>query len=200
MLTKSFYILYSWILLTCFCIYKPKKYRSLIMDIALTVLGGLGLFLYGMTMMSAGLQKTAGNELKKIIEILTTNIYMGILVGTLVTVLIQSSSGTTVMVIGFVNAGIMSLTQAAVVIMGVNIGTTITGQLIALNLSEYAPLAVIIGVTLLMFSPQKRTKDLAEVIIGVGILFIGMDMMSGGLVLLSAFPEFVRVMSTLDNP
>lgn len=97
------------------------------MDIALTVLGGLGLFLYGMTMMSAGLQKTAGNELKKIIEILTTNIYMGILVGTLVTVLIQSSSGTTVMVIGFVNAGIMSLTQAAGVIMGANIGTTITG-------------------------------------------------------------------------
>src|SRR5699024_6849228 len=95
------------------------------------VLGGLGLFLYGMTMMSAGLQKTAGNELKKIIEILTTNIYMGILVGTLVTVLIQSSSGTTVMVIGFVNAGIMSLTQAAGVIMGANIGTTITGQLIA---------------------------------------------------------------------
>lgn len=170
------------------------------MDIALTVLGGLGLFLYGMTMMSAGLQKTAGNELKKIIEILTTNIYMGILVGTLVTVLIQSSSGTTVMVIGFVNAGIMSLTQAAGVIMGANIGTTITGQLIALNLSEYAPLAVIIGVILLMFSPKKKIKDLAEVIIGVGILFIGMDMMSGGLVLLSEFPEFIRVMSTLDNP
>src|SRR5699024_9784618 len=136
----------------------------------------------------------------KIIEILTTNIYMGILVGTLVTVLIQSSSGTTVMVIGFVNAGIMSLTQAAGVIMGANIGTTITGQLIALNLSEYAPLAVIIGVVLLMFSPKKKIKDLAEVIIGVGILFIGMDMMSGGLVLLSEFPEFIRIMSTLDNP
>src|SRR5699024_11941826 len=105
--------------------------------------------------------------------------YMGILVGTLVTVLIQSSSGTTVMVIGFVNAGIMSLTQAAGVIMGANIGTTITGQLIALNLSEYAPLAVIIGVALLMFSPQKRTKDLAEVIIGVGIYLIGL-IKSGG--------------------
>jgi len=170
------------------------------MDIALTVLGGLGLFLYGMTTMSDGLQKTAGNELKKIIEILTTNIYMGILVGTLVTVLIQSSSGTTVMVIGFVNAGIMSLTQAAGVIMGANIGTTITGQIIALNLSEYAPIAVIAGVVLLMFSPEKRTRDIAEVIIGIGILFIGMDMMSSGLVLLSKYPEFIRIMSTLDNP
>src|SRR5699024_8189007 len=98
---------------------------------------------------------------------------MGILVGTLVTVLIQSSSGTTVMFIGFVNAGIMSLTQAAGVIMGANIGTTITGQLIALNLSEYAPLAVIIGVILLMFSPKKKIKDLTCVIMGVVVLLIG---------------------------
>ncbi len=170
------------------------------MNIALTVLGGLGLFLYGMTVMSAGLQKTAGNELKKIIEVLTTNIYMGVLVGAVVSVLIQSSSGTSVMVIGFVNAGIMSLTQAAGVIMGANIGTTITGQLIAFNLAEYAPLAVIIGVALLMFSSKKRIQDIAEVIIGVGILFIGMDMMSGGLVSLAEYPSFIRVMSTLDNP
>src|SRR5690625_5656181 len=116
------------------------------MNIVLTVLGGLGLFLYGMTMMSAGLQKTAGNELKKIIEVLTTNIYMGVLVGTVVSVLIQSSSGTSVMVIGFVNAGIMSLTQAAGVIIVTNIETTITGQLIGLNLYEYARRAVVIGV------------------------------------------------------
>lgn len=128
------------------------------MNIALTVLGGLGLFLYGMTIMSTGLQKTAGNELKKIIEVLTTNIYMGVLVGTVVSVLIQSSSGTSVMVIGFVNAGIMSLTQAAGVIMGANIGTTITGQLIAFNLAEYAPLAVIIGVALLIFLLKKEYK------------------------------------------
>lgn len=170
------------------------------MNIALTVLGGLGLFLYGMTIMSTGLQKTAGNELKKIIEVLTTNIYMGVLVGTVVSVLIQSSSGTSVMVIGFVNAGIMSLTQAAGVIMGANIGTTITGQLIAFNLAEYAPLAVIIGVALLIFSSKKRVQDFSEVIIGIGILFIGMDMMSGGLVLLAEFPEFIQLMSTLDSP
>ena len=169
-------------------------------DIASTILGGLGLFLYGMTIMSTGLQKTAGNELKKIIEVLTTNIYMGVLVGTVVSVLIQSSSGTSVMVIGFVNAGIMSLTQAAGVIMGANIGTTITGQLIAFNLAEYAPLAVIIGVALLIFSSKKRVQDFSEVIIGIGILFIGMDMMSGGLVLLAEFPEFIQLMSTLDSP
>jgi len=117
-----------------------------------------------MTMMSAGLQKTAGNELKKIIEVLTTNIYMGVLVGTVVSVLIQSSSGTSVMVIGFVNAGIMSLTQAAGVIMGANIGTTITGQLIAFNLAEYAPLAVIIGVALLMFSTKKELRILQKLL------------------------------------
>lgn len=134
------------------------------MNIALTVLGGLGLFLYGMTIMSTGLQKTAGNELKKIIEVLTTNIYMGVLVGTVVSVLIQSSSGTSVMVIGFVNAGIMSLTQAAGVIMGANIGTTITGQLIAFNLAEYAPLAVIIGVALLIFSSKKRVQDFCKLL------------------------------------
>src|SRR5699024_10339702 len=93
-----------------------------------------------------------------------------------------------------------SLTQAAGVIMGANIGTTITGQLIAFNLAEYAPLAVIIGVALLLFSSKKRVQDIAEVIIGVGILFIGMDMMSSGLVLLAEYPSFIHVMSTLDQP
>lgn len=170
------------------------------MNIALPVLGGLGLFLYGMTMMSAGLQKAAGNELKKIIEVLTTNIYMGVLVGTLVAMLIQSSGATTVMVIGFVNAGIMTLTQAAGVIMGANIGTTITGQLIAFNLTEYAPLAVVIGVAFYLFSSTKRIRDIAEVIIGVGILFVGMDMMGNGLTMLAELPSFVQFMTTLDNP
>lgn len=170
------------------------------MNIALPVLGGLGLFLYGMTVMSAGIQKAAGDELKRIIEVLTTNIYMGILVGTIVAMVIQSSGATTVMVVGFVNAGIMSLYQAAGVIMGANIGTTITGQLIAFNLTEYAPLAVIIGVAFLLFSSRKRVQDLAEVIIGVGVLFIGMDMMGDGLQLLAQKESFVQFMTTLDNP
>ncbi len=170
------------------------------MDIALPVLGGLGLFLYGMNLMGAGLQRAAGSRLKKIVEVLTTNIFMGVLVGALVTMIIQSSSGTTVMVIGFVNAGIMSLYQATGVIMGANIGTTITAQLIAFNLTDYAPIAVIVGVALWMITSKKSTKDLAEVLIGIGILFIGMDMMGDGLKPLAGSVVFKNLMVSLNNP
>src|SRR5690625_4330442 len=170
------------------------------MDIILPVLGGLGFFLYGMTIMGSGLQKAAGARLKKVIEVLTTNIFMGILVGALVTMVIQSSGATTVMVIGFVNAGIMTLLQATGVIMGANIGTTVTAQLIAFNLTDYAPIAVIVGVGLWITTSKKRTKDLAEILIGVGILFIGMGMMGDGLSPLSESPAFTRLMISLDNP
>ena len=170
------------------------------MDIALPVLGGLGLFLYGMTVMGNGLQKAAGNRLKKIIGALTSNRFLGVLVGAAVTMIIQSSGATTVMVIGFVNAGIMSLVQATGVIMGANIGTTITAQLIAFNLTDYAPIAVIIGVALFLVSKKKKTKDVAEILIGIGILFIGMDMMGDGLEPLSEIPAFAKVMTSLDNP
>ncbi len=170
------------------------------MDIALPVLGGLGLFLYGMTLMGSGLEKAAGSKLKKIIEVLTTNIFMGIFVGTIVTMIIQSSGATAVMVIGFVNAGIMSLYQATGVIMGANIGTTVTAQLIAFNLTDYAPIAVIVGVGLWITTSKKKTKDLAEILIGVGILFIGMGMMGDGLKPLSQSPAFARLMISLDNP
>src|SRR5690554_2526564 len=112
------------------------------MDLLLPVLGGLGLFLFGMNTMGSGLEKAAGNKLKKMIEALTSNRIKGIFVGIFVTMLIQSSSATTVMVVGFVNAGIMTLPQAIGVIMGANIGTTITAQLIAFKLTDYAPLAV----------------------------------------------------------
>ncbi len=129
------------------------------MEIAIPVLGGLGLFLYGMNLMGMGLQKAAGERLKRLIEILTNNRIMGVLVGgALVTMIIQSSSATTVMVIGFVNAGLMDLTQAVGVIMGANIGTTITAQLIAFDLVAYAPpLAVIIGVAMWLISSRKKT-------------------------------------------
>src|SRR5699024_1771534 len=170
------------------------------MKIALPILGGLGLFLYGMTIMGSGLQKAAGSRLKKIIGVLTTNIFMGVLVGAIVTMIIQSSSATTVMVIGFVNAGIMSLTQATGVIMGANIGTTITAQLIAFNLTDYAPLAVIVGVILWFTASKQKTKDISEVLIGVGILFIGMDMMGDSLQPLSQSEGFARVLIGLDNP
>lgn len=170
------------------------------MDIVLPVLGGLGLFLYGMNVMSTGLQKTAGTRLKKTIGALTKNKFLGLLVGIAVTMIIQSSSATTVMVIGFVNAGVMSLVQATAVIMGANIGTTITAQIIAFNLTDYAPLAVVLGVILFIFTSKKSTKDIGEILVGIGILFIGMDMMGGGLGPLADLPVFAKVMSSLNNP
>ena len=128
------------------------------MDIALPVLGGLGLFLYGMNIMGAGLEKAAGKKLNRLIEVLTTNRFMAVIVGALVTMIVQSSSATTVMVIGFVNAGLMTLSQAVGVIMRANIGTTITAQIIALNLTDYAPIAVAIGVALWIGSSKKGFK------------------------------------------
>ena len=122
------------------------------MEIAISLMGGLGLFLYGMNLMGEALEKSAGTRLKKIIELLTSNIIMGVLVGALVTAVIQSSSATTVMVVGFVNAGIMTLPQAAGVIMGANIGTTITAQLVSFDLNGLAPIALGIGIILYLFS------------------------------------------------
>ena len=170
------------------------------MDIALPVLGGLGLFLYGMNLMGTGLQKAAGEKLKKLIEILTNNRLMGVVVGALVTMVIQSSSATTVMVIGFVNAGLMTLYQAVGVIMGANIGTTITAQLIAFKLTDLAPLAVAIGVGAWIATSRKRAKNLAEIMIGFGILFIGMDMMGNGLKPLAGNPIFSNIMVSLKDP
>jgi len=170
------------------------------MDIALPVLGGLGLFLYGMNLMGTGLQKAAGEKLKKLIEILTNNRLMGVVVGALVTMVIQSSSATTVMVIGFVNAGLMTLYQAVGVIMGANIGTTITAQLIAFKLTDLAPLAVAIGVGVWIATSRKRAKNLAEIMIGFGILFIGMDMMGNGLKPLAGNPIFSNIMVSLKDP
>lgn len=170
------------------------------MDIAIGVLGGLGLFLYGMNLMGMGLQKAAGEKLKKLIEVLTNNRLMGVLVGAGVTLIIQSSSATTVMVIGFVNAGIMTLNQAVGVIMGANIGTTVTAQLIAFKLTDVAPLAVALGVAIWLFASKKRSKDLAEIIIGFGILFIGMDIMGGSLAPLANNPKFASIMTNLNDP
>lgn len=170
------------------------------MEIALPVLGGLGLFLYGMNTMGSGLEKAAGERLKKLIEVLTSNRLMGVIVGALVTMIIQSSSATTVMVIGFVNAGLMTLAQAAGIIMGANLGTTITAQLIAFNLTDIAPLAVAIGVAIWLVTSKKNLKSLAEVLIGFGILFIGMDMMGSGLKPLADNHTFANIMQSLNDP
>lgn len=170
------------------------------MDIALPVLGGLGLFLYGMNIMGTGLEKAAGERLKRLIEILTSNRLMGVIVGTVVTMIIQSSSATSVMVVGFVNAGLMNLSQAVGVIMGANIGTTVTAQLIAFDLTDIAPLAVAIGVAIWLATSKKKLKSLAEVLIGFGVLFIGMDMMGNGLKPLAGNPVLSNIMSSLNDP
>ena len=141
------------------------------------LLGGLALFLYGMQMMSTGLESAAGNKMKVILEKLTANRFVGVLVGALITAIIQSSSATTVMVVGFVNSGMMTLNQAVWIIMGANIGTTITGQLIALDVGELAPLMAFIGVAAVVFLKNDKIRHIGEILAGLGILFIGMEMM-----------------------
>ena len=156
--------------------------------------GGLGLFIYGMKQMSEGLQKTAGKKLKQLLGMLTSNRLVGLLVGTGVTAVIQSSSATTVMVVGFVNAGLMTLTQSIGVIMGANIGTTITAQLIAFKLSHYSLHAVAIGAALYLFSRSDRFKQIGQVILGFGILFLGLTIMKDTMKPLRDSALFVDVM------
>ena len=147
------------------------------MEIAISLIAGLGMFLYGMNVMGDGLQNAAGDKLKKIIEMLTTNRIMGVLVGAVVTGIIQSSSATTVMTVGFVNAGIMTLKQAIGIIMGANIGTTVTAQLVSFSIEKYAPIAIGIGVLFWLFSKNTTVKNFSEILIGFGILFVGMNFM-----------------------
>lgn len=171
------------------------------MNIAISLIGGLGMFLYGMNVMGDGLQKAAGEKLKKIIEMLTTNKIMGVLVGTLVTAIIQSSSATTVMTIGFVNAGIMSLQQAVGVIMGANVGTTVTAQLVSFNIEKYAPMAIGIGMAFWFFTKKKNVKNISEILIGFGILFVGMNFMKAAAAPVSEMPQVHDAMLYLSkNP
>ncbi|MHC1750631.1 MAG: Na/Pi cotransporter family protein [Cellulosilyticaceae bacterium] len=166
----------------------------------LMLLGGLSLFLYGMKMMSEGLEVAAGNKMKKILEKLTTNRFLGITVGALITAIIQSSSATTVMVVGFVNSGLMKLSQAVWVIMGANVGTTITGQLIALDIGKLAPLIAFIGVILVVFLKNKKVNCIGEIIAGLGMLFIGMELMSSAMMPLRDSEQFIHMMTSFKNP
>ena len=159
----------------------------------LALLGGLALFLYGMQMMSSGLEAAAGNRMSGILERLTGNRFMGVLVGAGITAVIQSSSATTVMVVGFVNSGMMKLQQAVWVIMGANIGTTVTGQLIALDVGAMAPLIAFIGVALIVFTKRQNLHHWGQIISGLGILFIGMEMMSSSMEPLREWPAFVEL-------
>lgn len=165
-----------------------------------SLLGGLALFLYGMQMMSNGLEAAAGNKMKQILEKLTANRFLGVLVGAGITAVIQSSSATTVMVVGFVNSGMMTLNQAVWIIMGANIGTTITGQLIALDVGELAPLFAFAGVALIVFVKKQKVHHYGLIVAGLGILFIGMEMMSGAMMPLRESEAFVSLMTKFSNP
>ena len=169
---------------------------SMLMQLA----GGLGLFLFGMKLMGDGLEMAAGSKLRGMIERLTKNKYMGALVGLVVTAVIQSSSATTVMVVGFVNAGLMNLAQAVGVIMGANIGTTVTGVMIAINLTAIAPIAVLIGVVMISFIKRNSVKHIGQIIAGFGILFMGMKMMSTAMEPLSESEVFTSLMTSFSNP
>lgn len=164
------------------------------------LLGGLALFLYGMQMMSMGLESAAGNRMKLILEKLTANRFVGVLVGALITAIIQSSSATTVMVVGFVNSGMMTLNQAIWIIMGANIGTTITGQLIALDVGEFAPLVAFLGVAMIVFVKNQKLKHIGEIMAGLGVLFIGMEMMGEAMKPLADSEKFISILTSFENP
>ena len=169
-------------------------------SVIVTLMGGLGLFLLGMKQMSDGLEKAAGAKMRGILEAVTTNRLMGTLIGILFCAVIQSSSATTVMAVSFVNAGMMTLSQVAGIIMGANIGTTITSQLVSFNLSAYAPLFLFLGVVMTQFMKNGRIKKIGEVILGFGVLFMGLSVMSGSMSALKDSPQVAGLLGGLRSP
>ncbi len=170
------------------------------MDLILTLLGGLGLFLFGMNFMSQGLQKAAGAKLRNILEAMTKNKIIAVIFGALFTAVIQSSGATTVMVVSFVNAGIMSLAQSVGIIFGANIGTTITSQLVAFNLTGIAPFILFVGAVFMMFGKKPMVKKVGEVILGFGALFMGISMMKDAMADLRDYQTVLNVLGSLDQP
>lgn len=168
-------------------------------EIIIQLIGGLGLFLYGMKLMGDGLENSAGDKLKNILERVTSNPLSAVTVGAVVTAVIQSSSATTVMVVGFVNAGLMNLTQAAGIIMGANIGTTITAQLVAFKLDAIAPIFVGIGTLIVLSAKGKKRKEFGHIVLGFGILFMGMGLMSGAMKPLTNSPQFTQVIMAIGD-
>lgn len=164
------------------------------------MLGGLALFLYGMSKMSDGMKKTAGSKLRDILGILSKNRVMAMTVGAIVTMIIQSSSATTVMLVSFVQAGLMNFTQSLGVILGADIGTTVTAQLIAFKLTDYALLMIAIGFGMHMIAQRDKIKNIGEIILGFGILFYGMKLMSDTMSPLREYPLFIDIMGQLENP
>ena len=179
----------------------------------LTMIGGLALFLYGMDIMGEGLSKASGGKLERILEKLTSNPIKAVLLGAGVTAVIQSSSATTVMVVGFVNSGIMKLSQAVGIIMGANIGTTATSWLLSLtgiesgnvfikllNPSSFSPILAVIGVIFIMFSKREKLHDIGKILVGFAILMTGMSTMSDAVKPLADVPEFTGILTMFSNP
>ena len=171
-----------------------------IMMQVILALGGLGLFLYGMKLMGEGLELAAGSNLRTLLEKLTTNRFLGALVGIIVTAIIQSSTAVSVMCVGFVNASIMNISQAMGVIMGATIGTTVTSVLLSIQISDYAPLAIFIGAFMVVLSKKNNTKYIGQIIAGFGILFFGMTTMSGNLKPLASSEAFSHIITSVSNP
>ncbi len=168
-------------------------------QVLMQLVGGLGLFLYGMNVMGEGLQKSAGDRMKSIVEMLTKNRIMAVFIGMIVTAIIQSSSATTVMVVGLVNAGIMNLTQSVGIIMGADIGTTITAQLVSINLTALAPISIAIGVIINLATNDPKIKKYAEILIGFGILFMGMDIMKSACKPLRSYEPFTDLLTRFGS-
>ena len=178
------------------------------------MIGGLALFIYGMTTMGKGLERAAGSKLEKTLEKMTGNVFTALIMGMVVTMVIQSSSATTVMVVGFVNAGIMTLKQSVGVILGANIGTTVTAQILRLSGGDgsgnlfmdlpkpknLAYIIVLVGVIIMMLAKKRRTRDIADIFTGFGILFIGMNTMSGAMEPLRTWEGFQKAMASINNP
>lgn len=166
----------------------------------LSLIGGLGLFLYGMTVMGDSIEKAAGAKMRSFLDFFTKNRFIGMLFGMLFCAIVQSSSATTVMVVSFVNAGLMNLVQAAGVIMGANVGTTITSQLVAFNLSQAAPVFLMLGVIITMFCKNNKVKQIGEVVLGFGVLFMGLSLMSGSMEGMKESPFVVNLLHGINNP
>ncbi|MCM1175730.1 MAG: Na/Pi cotransporter family protein [Blautia sp.] len=170
------------------------------LEIILSMAGGLGLFLFGMRVMSESIEKVAGAKLRQILEQLTTNRFTGILVGAVFTAIIQSSSACTVMVVSFVNSGLMTLYQAAGVIFGANIGTTVTSLLVSFKLEKTAPVILLAGVIIVMFCKKQKVTKFGEIIIGFGILFMGLSTMSGAMSGMKDSPAVIHMFASLQMP
>ena len=190
-----------------------KETRDMDIFNVLSLLGGLAMFLYGMNVMGDGLAKTAGGKLEKILEKLTSTPIRGVLLGAAVTGVIQSSSATTVMVVGLVNSGIMKLRQAVGIIMGANIGTTVTSWILSLtgiqsdnifiNMlkpSSFSPILAVIGIIFLMFTKSEKKHDIGAILLGFTVLMFGMEMMSGAVEPLKEVPEFTSILTMFSNP